>query len=164
MIAAKGKLNKEVFILKQDPIIFGGMAGIVGTVAKEAADFVSVTVGFSKHLYWHVAASIFVQPEEVTKVGGWILGALADMITGAIFGVILLYFIKLAKKDYLYLKGLGFGWFIWLSLFGFVINLHVVRITPTDLGSSLSAFIEHSIFGLTAAWFIGKYATELIEN
>lgn len=150
--------------MKQDPIIYGGIAGIIGTIAKEAVDFISVAVGFSKHTYWHVAASIFVHPQEVTKVGGVVLGALADMIIGAFFGVLLLYFIKFTKKDYLYIKGLGFSWLIWLFLFGMVVNLHIVRITPADIGTSLSAFIEHSLFGLTAAWFIGKYATKLIEK
>lgn len=148
--------------MKQDPIIFGGMAGIAGTIAKEVLDFLSVAVGFSKHTYWHVAASIFVLPKDVTKVGGLVIGALADMVTGAFFGVLLLYLIKFTKKDYLYLKGLGFGWFIWLVSFGLVVNLHVVRITPIDIGSSLSAFIEHSVFGLTTAWFIGKYAKDVL--
>lgn len=150
--------------MKQDPIIYGGIAGIIGTIAKELVDFISVAVGFSKHTYWHVAASIFVEPKEVTKVGALVVGALADLITGAFFGILLLFFVRYTKKDYLYLKGLGFGWFIWLFLFGIAINLEIVHIIPMGIGTSLSAFIEHSIFGLTTVWFIGKYAPKLIED
>ncbi len=150
--------------MKQDSIVSGAISGLIGTIAKEIIDFISVAVGFSKETYWHVAASIFVKPAEAATPVGQALGALADLITGAFFGVLLLYLIKFTGKDYLYIKGLGLGWLIWLAVFGIVINLQVVRITPTDLGTSLSAFIEHSVFGLTAAWFIGKYATELIGS
>jgi hypothetical protein len=163
MIIWETKNTKEGgCFMKQDPIIFGGMAGVAGTIAKEAADFLSVAVGFSQETYWHVAASIFVLPKDTMKPGGWFLGAVADMVTGAFLGILLLYLIKFSGKNYLYLKGLGFSWLIWLVLFGLVVNLHIVRISPTDIGTSLSAFIEHSVFGLTAAWFIGKYALKTI--
>jgi hypothetical protein len=150
--------------MKQDTLIYGAMAGIAGTIAKEAIDFLSVVLGWSKYLYWHIAASIFILPEEVTQAGGLILGALGDLVAGSLFGIVLLYILKYTGKDYLYFKGLGFGWLIWLGFFGLVVNIHIIRITPTDIGTSLSAFLEHSVFGLTTAWFIGKYGQELLRR
>lgn len=150
--------------MKQDPIIFGGIAGIIGTIAKEILDFIFVAIGFSKYSYWNIAASLFILPKDVNRSGGWILGALTDIIASAVFGVILLYVIKFTGRKYLYIKGIGFGWFIWVLFFGVVINLHVVRITPTDIGTSLSSFFEHLIFGLTTAWGIHKFASDSIES
>ncbi len=149
--------------MKPDSVIIGGMAGFIGTIIKEILDFLNVLIGWSKYLYWHLAASVFVQPTAVNHPGALILGALGDLITGAMFGVILLYTIKLTGKDYLYIKGLAFGWLIWLGVFGLMMNIEIVRITPTDIGSNLCAFVEHSVFGISAAWFIGRYGKELID-
>jgi hypothetical protein len=85
-------------------------------------------------------------------------------IIGGFWGIVLLYIIKFTGKSYYYIKGLDLGWLVWLTFFGGIVNLHIVRITPTDIGSSLSAFIENSTFGLTAAWFIGKYASPVIDK
>lgn len=148
--------------MKPDTIIYGGLAGVVGTIIKEIFDFVSFGLGWSKHLYWHIAASIFVLPKDIYKPGALFLGLFADLVISAFFGVALIYLIKRTGEKYLYMKGLGFGWFIWLLLFGAIINLHIVRITPTDIGTSLSALLEHSIFGLTMAWFIGRYSNKVL--
>ena len=80
--------------MKQDPVISGSIAGVVGTIAKEIIDFILVAIGFSKYTYWSIAASIFILPKDVNKLGGWILGALADIIASAVLGIVFLYFIK----------------------------------------------------------------------
>ncbi len=144
--------------MKSDPVICGALAGIIGTLAKEIVDFLSVTIGWSKYLYWNLAASVFVLPKDVHQPGALIIGGLADIIVGSFWGIVLFYIIKFSGRSYSYIKGLGIGWLIWLSLFGAVVNLHVVRITPTDIGTTLSAFVEHSAFGLTATWFINQFA------
>ena len=150
--------------MKPDPIICGGFAGILGTIAKEIIDLVDFSIGWSKILYWHLAASVFVLPRDVNKFGALIIGALGDMITGAFFGIVLLYLIKFTGKNYYYLKGLGLGWIVWLTLFGVFVDFHIVRITPTDIGTSLCAFGEHSVYGLVVAWSIVKFGSKFLRS
>ncbi len=53
---------------------------------------------------------------------------------------------------------------IWLSLFGTFINLHIVKITPTDIGNSLSVFLEYSAFGSAANRFTNQFLIQHLEK
>ncbi len=143
--------------MEEDLIVTGALAGVIGNIFKELFNYVSVALGWAKYSYWQVAASIFVKPENVNQFGAKILGTLGDFLLGASFGVLLLYLLNKTGRRYFEIKGLGLAWLLWMGLFGLVVNFEVVRLTPTDIGTSLSAFFSHSILGLGASlWLKNK--------
>jgi len=149
---------------KRDEVLVGAAAGLLGTIAKELLQLAFGALGWSKHQYWHIAASVFVLPGEVAKPGGLILGALGDMITGALLGAVLVLATRVIGRRYLLLKGLGFSWLVWIGLFGLIGNLHVIRITPVDIGTGLSTFLSHSLFGLVTAWLARTWLAEPLNS
>ncbi len=142
--------------MKEDPIIAGATAGLIANIAKDAGNLISILLNWTNYYYWHLAASIFVEPESVKKPGALFLGFLGDNIIAATFGIILYYLISYTGKRFFIIKGLGLSWLLWVFLFGAVINLDIVRITPTDIGTNLSAFLNHSLFGIVSALLLKK--------
>lgn len=159
-----GKKMRNMVHMKDDPVMLGAFAGIIGTFAKETFNFISFAVGWSEELYWRMAASIFVLPRDVNKPVALLLGALGDIITGAFFGVLFVYFLRLTGPGFRYFKGLGFAWMIWLGLFGLITNLDIIRVTPLGIDTALSAFISHTFFGLGLAWVVRKWGMTVVNS
>jgi hypothetical protein len=139
--------------MNEDPIVAGSTAGLIANIAKDLVNLLTKLLNWTDYYYWPMAASVFV-PEDLTlKAGALILGFLGDFIIAGAFGVALYYFIAFTGKRHFIFKGLSLAWLLWIVLFGMLVNVHFIRITPTDIGSNLSAFLSHSALGMvTALW------------
>jgi hypothetical protein len=142
--------------MNEDPVITGAIAGIAANIAKDLVNLITNLLHWTIYYYWPMAASIFVPQEQSGKFGALVLGFLADFIIGGAFGVTLYYMIAFTGKRHFILKGLGLAWLLWIALFGMLVNVHFVRITPTDIGSNLSAFLSHSALGSVAALWLKR--------
>jgi hypothetical protein len=139
--------------MNEDPIVAGATAGIMANIAKDLVNLITNLLHWTVYYYWPLAASVFVPPELTSKFGALVLGFLGDFIIGGAFGVALYYFIAFTGKRHFIFKGLSLAWLLWIVLFGMLVNVHFIRITPTDIGSNLSAFLSHSALGMvTALW------------
>jgi hypothetical protein len=143
-------------LMNEDPVITGAIAGIAANIAKDLVNLITNLLHWTIYYYWPMAASVFVPQEQSGKFGALVLGFLADFIIGGAFGVTLYYMIAFTGKRHFILKGLGLAWLYWIFLFGILVNFHFVRITPTDIGSNLSAFLSHSALGLVAALWLKR--------
>jgi uncharacterized membrane protein YagU involved in acid resistance len=81
---------------------------------------------------------------------GITVGILADIIFGAVLGIIFVYFLKFTNHQNIIIKGWGFGVFAWLFFFGILMsNLPGAQGTiPVDALAHFSVFIGHSIYGI----------------
>jgi Na+/proline symporter len=117
-------------------------------------------IGLTKFYVWEVWADIFVAPHQTQTLLGTILGFLVDFVTGSFLGIIFGLFVEWRGTKYYLLKGCGVGLFAWIFLFGIV--FHALPHTPMagsiDVLSNISAFIGHSVFGLSMAFAYMKLA------
>jgi hypothetical protein len=135
-------------------VIPGMACGAVGTAAKMLGNL------FNRHVlkksdttYVEIAAGLFMNKAEREKPVGRIVGFLADYALGAILGVPLVYVLKYTGKDHAFLKGLGYGHFAWVGMYGAVGRaLGTSRgVFPLNADTNLSAYFNHSWYGIATA-------------
>jgi uncharacterized membrane protein YagU involved in acid resistance len=139
----------------KDRILLGGIAGALGVLTRDVYSFFAKQVGLAKFYIWQRSADLFIEGKDIKTFFGNIVGILADIVFGAILGIIFIYFIKLTNHKNIIIKGWGYGMIAWLFLFGILLtNLPGAQETiPKDALSNFSAFIGHSIWGISMGIF-----------
>lgn len=148
-------------ILK-DRVLIGGIAGALGILTRDLYSFFAKHIGFAKFYIWGMTADLFMEKQFVENFWGHVVGLLGDIIFGAAIGIVFVYFIKYTNTKNFIIKGWGMGMAAWLLLFG--ILLHTLpgshTSAPKDTLSNFSAFIGHTIFGIS----MGIYAQVLLRK
>jgi len=138
----------------KDPIVLGIVSGVLGNCAKMAGNF------FNRHVlsksdttYPEIAAGLFMSKKQRNRPIGNLVGLLADFSIGTSLGIPLVYMLRYTGKDMAALKGLGLGHFAWISMYGFLGGGlgNKKGVFPLDAGTNMSAFINHSWYGLVAS-------------
>ncbi|PKM80807.1 MAG: hypothetical protein CVU89_11705 [Firmicutes bacterium HGW-Firmicutes-14] len=147
----------------RDSILAGATAGMAATLIKNIPNLILWKTGIVEYIYFHLAASALISPNEVGSPIGLLVGVVVDIITGGTLGILIIYFLKITGKDYWWFKGLIVGNLIWLWGLGVAINFGVARIVPLDPVFRLTSLIEHQIFGLAGSfliiqWYPGRLA------
>ncbi len=141
----------------KDRILAGTIAGMIATFIKTTPNIILWKMGIVDHLYFHIASSALIRPEDVDTIWGLMIGIIVDIITGGTLGLLIIYLFKLTGRDYWWYKGLIVGNLIWLWGMGVTINFGAARIVPLDPIYRLTSLVEHQIFGLSAAYLIIKW-------
>lgn len=144
----------------RDRILAGTIAGMLATLVKDIPNYILWKMGIVDYLYFHLAASALIRPEDVDTLWGLVLGLVVDIITGGTIGLLIIFLFKATGRDYWWYKGLIAGNLIWLWGLGITINLGFARIVPIDPVFRLTSLIEHQIFGLLAAYLITRWYPE----
>jgi len=158
------KLFSEVESLKKDrdPFVLWMVSGIVAVAVRDTYSLLAKLIGLAKFNIWQVGASLMVPKAQTFTLSGNILGLLVDAVVGGLFGVMIGLLLEWrGNRNYL-LKGLGVGLLAWMFFYGILYhNLPFTQTSaPGDPLSNISAFIGHSIFGITGAWFYVKILSE----
>lgn len=145
----------------KDPIILGFMAGIIGNTAKTAGNLINrFVLHQTDTTYTEIAGGLFMNPKERRKPKGMIVGSVADFILGAIMGIPIVYMLRYTGKDKAGVKGLGLGYFAWVTMYGFLGRAMGQNkgVFPLKARTNLSALINHTWFGFVtgkAAAYLG---------
>jgi hypothetical protein len=142
----------------KDPLVLGAAAGIIANLAKLLGnEFGIKTVKISKASYPEMAAGLFMKKKERKKPAGLIAGTLADFAIGGIMGIPLVYLLRYTGRDHAAFKGLGYGHFAWVFLYGATGRLFGTKgLFPLNASTNLSALINHSMYGIIAAVLAAK--------
>lgn len=129
------------------------IAGLTGVIVRDIYSYFAKEIGLAKFYIWNIGASLLVKIPEIKTVWGTALGLLVDLITGALLGILFGLLIRWSGSKNYIIKGWGVGLIAWLFLYGIVYhNLPYTKPSaPSDALSNISAFIGHSIFGITMA-------------
>lgn len=143
----------------KDPLILGAVSGILGNSVKIMGNLFNRHIaGFSGTTYAEITAGLFMTKKERKKKTGLLVGVLGDFAMGAILGIPIVYMLRYTGKDSAALKGLGAGHFAWLALYG-VIGRGLGEnkgVFPLSAETNLSAFLNHSWYGLATAYAVCK--------
>lgn len=112
-----------------------------------------------------------VEQAQVQTLWGNILGFMIDGVVGGMLGVLVGLLIEWRGRANYIIKGWGVGLAAWMFFYGVLYhNLPFTAASaPAVAMSNISAFIGHSIFGITVALvyvkiFSKRFEEELIEN
>ncbi len=142
-----------------DPFALWVVSGIIAVIVRDTYSFFAKLVGFADFYIWNVGSSLLVNKPDIETFWGTVAGLLVDLTVGGMFGIIMGLLIEWRGQQHYMLKGLGVGLFAWLCFYG--ILYHNLPFTtgyaPAKPLSNISAFIGHSIFGITMALVYVKY-------
>lgn len=141
----------------KDKIVIGSMAGMIGTLFKDLPNFILYKLGVAPYLYANIAASAHLVPADLYSPLGYIIGFLADIITGGAIGVVTILFLDRFGMDYWWYKGLIIGNTVWLFGLGVTLNLGAVHLIPTDPVFGFTSLFDHIIYGLVTVYILFKW-------
>ncbi len=155
------KFERKSGIMKKikDPIVLGFIAGLIGNSAKLAGNLVNRYVFYkSDTTYPEIAGGLFMTKKEREKPTGKVVGGLADFVLGAILGIPLVYMFRYTGKDKSALKGMGYGHFAWIGMYGSIGRLMGINkgVFPLNAQTNMSALFNHTWYGLVTALVINK--------
>ncbi|MEL7565002.1 MAG: hypothetical protein AAGU27_08990 [Dehalobacterium sp.] len=155
----------EVKTLIQDKVVFGGLIGVLANISMNILQFPIWKLKIIKHPLSHYAASIFLEPQDLHHMMiGSIVSFLADYIYGAFLGVIFVYIIYLTGKNFLIIKGLIFGSFLWVFSFGGLGSLPIVTLQEVISADTIYYLLFHLVFGITLGILVKKYGEQALKK
>jgi uncharacterized membrane protein YagU involved in acid resistance len=145
-----------VFALK-DRLLAGGIAGLIATVVQNIYGLTINAVGLTDRTFEDFA-EIMITFKSYTGIAAFIVGVMAHLAVGLIFGVIFAYLIKETSSKYYIAKGLGYGLVLWflLSGFGTIFRLPFFKNIPP--GPALYDLVGGLLFG-----FVLAYALKILD-
>ncbi|ODA38801.1 hypothetical protein [Desulfosporosinus sp. BG] len=137
------------FSRMKDTISIGLLGGLIGAVFMDISNLLIFKAGKTETLYGYIAGGLFVTPFRTKQRKNFILGELAHLGIGSIWGILLTYILKKTGKDHHLVKGsfisiLSLGCLICGQKFGVVKKF---RLTKTFY----SAIWNHIVYGLVSA-------------
>lgn len=138
--------------MKKDRFVAGGITGLVASITCDIVGVIYKSLGWTDRAFNDYATILLTNQIYSDKgIPGLILSFASHAAVCLIFGVIFAYLIMITSSNYLYIKGLGYGFVIWLLLnaFGNILNLPLFKNAPLNVAySSLSTAL---IYGFMTA-------------
>lgn len=133
----------------KDSITTGLLGGFLGAIFMDISNLLIFKAGKTETLYGYIAGGLFVAPFRTKRRKNFILGEVAHLAIGSIWGIPLTYILKKTGKDHYLIKGmlvaaLSLGTLIAGQKFGW---LKKFRLTKTFY----SAIWNHIVYGLVSA-------------
>lgn len=144
----------------KDSITIGLLGGLIGTIFMDMSNLLIFKAGKTEALYGHIAGGLFVAPYRTRSPKNFILGQMAHLGIGSIWGTILTYLLKKTGKDHHLLKGLFISIFTLGSLVG---GQKLGLLKKFGLTKTFySAVWNHIVYGLVSAQAIVMLADPAI--
>lgn len=143
----------------RDTLTIGTIGGSVSTVIFLVVDrLIAAVFGFNYTSSIAGTASIYLNPDYVYSVAGYILGIVNTFLLGSMVGVLVAITLWLFGKDYYLLKGIGIALFWKMGTFG--ILAPIAKISPhikNEPQTMLLAMLNFFIMGIVSSFIVKKY-------
>jgi hypothetical protein len=147
----------------EDRLVVGGIAGLIGAAVQNAYSYIIVGLNLARYTYSDFATTVLTNRLYSDPLG-LLAGFIAYLSVGVILGVLFAYLVAATGSEYLYIKGLIYGFILWFLLTGF----GTVFGLPTFIGlapiSAVSILLGGLLFGVVTAYVIKifEHKTELL--
>lgn len=152
---------REVF--RDDIIIFGALAGILGNIPKTILGWLFSIFGWVRYTFCHIAAGYFVDAKFLDNPVSLAAGFITDYIVAAFLGTIMYYLLRKTGAEYAELKGIFFGGLLYVVVFGTFMSLNLTRASLLTPLPNLLMFFPHAVYGIITCWILKKYGTRFNE-
>ena len=106
---------------------------------------------------------LFVSVEFIDDPVSLAIGSIADFTMAAFLGFIMNLMLKKYGNDFAVLKGMGFGTFLYIILYGAFMDLNITRASLLTPLPNLLLFFPHILYGGVTCWLIRRYSVFLIQ-
>ncbi len=140
----------------KDKVVIGIVTGLLADAIKLSFNYLAFRLNFATVVFWQIAASRFLEKNDLYQPLAYIVGGITDLTVTSIAGILFIYFLHFTGRDYIWLKGTGFGLTIWVALLGTLLVQSRVKL---DLATSdiIVTAIAHLIYGLSLALFAKRF-------
>ncbi len=146
----------------RDTITIGTIGGSVSTVIFLVADWaIDAILGIKYTSSIEGTSSIYLNPDYIHTVAGYILGTVNTFLLGSTVGVLVAITLRIFGKDYYLLKGIGVALMWKMGTFG--ILAPIANITPNiknEPQTMLLAMLNFFIMGIISSFIVKKYMKE----
>jgi hypothetical protein len=143
--------------MKKDTLVVCGLAGIIGNIPKEFLTWGLYFAGIVKYTFVHFCAGLVVNPAiYVNEPLSLVIGVMIDYTIATAFSLALYLGMRKTGTNYWFLKGLGFGMFVFLICYGFMRPTFSLKIESPPL-VALMYMIPNLLYGITTSWFLKRY-------
>jgi len=145
--------------MEKDRLIVGGIAGSFGAVSNVILGVIFKSLGWSDRAFFDYSTSLFGKT-IYQGILGFLMGVITEVAVCIIYGVIFAYVIKLTSSRYLYLKGLLYGFVLWmlLSSLGTMYNIPLFSDIPLD--AAYTTLFTAIVYGFVVAWVLKTIASK----
>lgn len=144
----------------KDRLVLGFLSRFLGSIPGRVFNTIEYNLGWADVKYGQMAASLFTKKGRVNTPMGELVGIFANALLSVTFGTLITYTLTFTGRDHAAVKGMGFGSFYWLLLFGFA-----TKATPVKSRNPFSAIlglVDHLVFGATTALIAAKLGDDSI--
>lgn len=144
--------------LREDRLIAGAFAGVIAGVVQAVYGNGVKALHLTDRAFIDFSKAIFMYNNYPGLLGN-IMGIIIHLGFGAVWGIGFAYLIKFTSSKYYYIKGFGYGVFLWLLLgiMGTTFKIPLFKGIPPY--AVLSTLIGGLIFG-----FVNAYVLKLLER
>jgi len=137
--------------MMKDRLVAGGVAGLIAIIISNIYGLTSKALGFTDRIFIDFA-KVLIMFKPYKGSLGFIVGEIAILTIGVLWGVVYAYIIKITSSRYNILKGWGYGLLLWMLLSGFgtIFDLPLFKDIPPH--AAINNIIESSIYGLVTAY------------
>ncbi|HEX3043787.1 MAG TPA: hypothetical protein VHY08_03455 [Bacillota bacterium] len=129
-------------------LFFSAIAGAVAALGKSLVhhsfEWLKITINF----YADVTAYLIHGHHQIRNFGEWVFAAFSDMVLGALFGMLLGFWLKSSRSKYHWWIGGGYGFGIWFASLSLGNLTKVITDTMTTPKSLLAHLVAMICFGL----------------
>lgn len=143
--------------MEEDRLVAAGIAGIIGSVVNVVTGIIFKSLGWSDRAFFDYSTTLFGKLTYADKgFSGFLMGVITEVAVCIIYAVIFAYIIKITSSRYLYIKGLGYGFVLWmlLSSLGTMYNIPLFDEVPLD--AAYTTLFTALAYGFTIAWVLKK--------
>lgn len=130
-------------------ILFSAVAGAIAALLKLLVHHIFIWLGLAKGFYNMMTAYLTHGHYHVEGVIEWLFGKIADISIGAIFAIILGFWLRFSRPKYHLWIGLGFGLGIWFASLAFGNLTKIIKDDMTDPWSLFAHLVAMSTFGVS---------------
>lgn len=147
----------------KDKFFLGLLTGVIAKTVMFIVDLAAFLLKLDDQFFWYIAASPFVPIDEIRSLNAIIIGLISDYTVAISLGIVVVFLLYYTGTDFFYLKGLTVGLFYWL-MYGFLLNIHVIRIRPAHTTASSINLLLHILIGLASGLVAVKYGKNALTK
>lgn len=145
--------------MTKDSLVFGGLAGVIGNIFKEAITWGLYFGRVLNYTFVHFCAGVVINPaSQIKDPISIIIGIIIDYTVAASFSVAMYLIMRKTGTDHWLLKSLFFGMMVFIICYGILRPAISIKIESPPL-VALMYLIPNLAYGVGTCWFLNKYGS-----